>query len=472
MSQQIPSTPSPLAIQQQQPQVQQIQQQQPLPAPTYVNLPQQVYIPNAGPGPLLIQAPPPASQLDTNAQLAQAYPSPVSPTTGYSVTFLQQAQTPGGQVYASSPISIIPTQPPMPQGNTLPSTAMFTTTPNGQPGLVMLNQGQFVPQQQMIPQGYTLIQSAPPPTPVQPQASQQQPMEIPGQPAGGYTYVQPPQAPTIPNQHQTLEFMTQQTSVTPNLQKAVSAAAMVPQAFSEQFVEANSGRAASTTIPPQRASVTQMVSTPEPAVTQRTSPPRTSPTERKARKKRGAVEVIYRDTDEEIDEVSFPDSGPSNPSGRTAWSHDQIYESGESQRTSIPNLYQHNPRSPPSSNDPHQRVKFTKEVEGGSPREYSSAKYQKASKNRKRASTQPSLPHPPPAVHSLSDDESSQDKLTAFSSTAPLRKFPSGSTVSARHIEKDRLMCIHGLGVLEGMDSKASFEVFVSWVLINIVKNE
>lgn len=119
-------------------------------------------------------------------------------------------------------------------------------------------------------------------------------------------------------------------------------------------------------------------------------------------------------------------------------------------RAPIPQLYQHQPRS--VATQQHQPAPQT---------DISSVIQENVSSPQEKG---PSNQSYKVAAEKLYGDatDSVQDRLTAFASS-PMRKFPSASTVSSRHIEKDRLTCIHSLGILDGVN-----RTFVSIFLLSI----
>ena len=147
---------------------------------------------------------------------------------------------------------------------------------------------------------------------------------------------------------------------------------------------------------------------------------------------------------------------------RNSGSYQGVENMTVSPRSAIPQLYQHSPRSQVAAPVAYQTqpsfyqasINETADVVSTIQNE----KTKSQQRRRKRAATQPSNRQAPIVQmilrnDSSSDDQGFQDRLTAFSSS-PIQKFASVSTVSSRHIEKDRLTCIHSLGVLEGIDRK------------------
>jgi hypothetical protein len=155
------------------------------------------------------------------------------------------------------------------------------------------------------------------------------------------------------------------------------------------------------------------------------------------------------------------DFGNSSPLSQVNIPNSQIYTDGNQShspaahsfpgngRTPIPQLYQHQPRSAVT-----QQHQFSPQPE------ISSAIHDSVSSEEKTSSNQN---HKVAALtHEKNYDDASdsvQERLTAFASS-PIRKFPSASTVSSRHIEKDRLTCIHSLGILDGVNRKLESTFF------------
>ena len=123
-------------------------------------------------------------------------------------------------------------------------------------------------------------------------------------------------------------------------------------------------------------------------------------------------------------------------------------------RHSIPALYQHTSRfSPINFQHPvaiQAAIPETSDPFVSSPASAQIAASNGKARRKKRASTQPSQFN---AVgYNDQSDEENQDKLTAFASNSPIKKVASVSTINSRFIEKDRLTCIHNLGILDGID--------------------